>query len=521
MKQLITEIFNIKNGRYRKNDGTEIPIVYIDPETSENTYQYRDKIRNEFGAVWMKNIKTWAWFASDPSVYDKKVKPCLEFLISVEKNENNEKRDVIAIIDKLLAELNGGNIESTDSLASDKFDIEGVKTKLESFKRELVSIMSDEEFKEKLMPIIKFRNAQGHEFSLINAILAYIQDPKATMVKSRGNWLENFNRTVVDDAPAIVQFVPYGGIALSEEEKEQRKTEFLNRVGKSTTKELTPGEKDKLRVLLKPKGYKGFKLLPNFYDVRFTKQVDGKEDVVGHAHNGELPWFDDSGEVTETTEMYCDAVIEIAQERGIKVGYVDDMGGARGVSKSGAIDVLKDAPKNAGLFNTLTHEYAHELLHQRYIKAHDANPHGYGQFFIGTSEGRAAVEQQAELCAWIVLRNFGFDMPTNINYVGLWGMDEEKAPRVFDTVARAATQIIKDISVKTSTMQESVTRVIFEMTGLDVAKLIGCEDIYLRNDEDSENFDDEKRTAFTESFNKIFNNLTTTRNCNLRQPFRL
>lgn len=35
MAELLTEIFNLKNGKIRKTDGTEVPVTYIDPSSSE------------------------------------------------------------------------------------------------------------------------------------------------------------------------------------------------------------------------------------------------------------------------------------------------------------------------------------------------------------------------------------------------------------------------------------------------------------------------------------------------------
>lgn len=445
MKQLINEIFNLKNGTYKKKDGEVVPIVYIDPETSESTYQYRNEIK-KFNALWIKPLNTWGWYTkNDPNYYKKYIQPCLEYLTNVEQNPNNEVRNVIAIIDKLINEINGSNVGSDEATVeySGAFNPNEVKNRLESFKRDLMSVMSDEEFKQKMLPIIKFRNAQGHQYSFTNAILVFIQDPKATMVKSKSNWAK-VNRMIKTGAKPIALWVPYGGVPLSKDEKDVITRRFLNQRGVSSKNELTPGDKEELSVRLKPKGT-GFKLVPSFYDVRFTVQMEGKDNLIGSNDTSELPWYDDSGEETSETVKYCDAIISIIKDRSIKVDYVDDIGGARGVSKSGAIDVLKNTPKNSGLFNTLVHEYGHELLHQKYVVKNDTNPDGYGQYFIGTKQGRAVVEQQAELCAWIVLRNFGFDMPTNINYVGLWGMDEKNAPMVFDTVANVATAIIKDI----------------------------------------------------------------------------
>lgn len=47
---------------------------------------------------------------------------------------------------------------------------------------------------------------------------------------------------------------------------------------------------------------------------------------------------------------------------------------------------------------------------------------------------------------------------------------------------------------------------ITEMTGLDVAKLVGCEDVYLRNKQPSEE-DMNAKQAFQESFKNIFNKI--------------
>lgn len=50
-KKMLYEIFDIKSGKMKKKDGTTTDIIYIDPKTSENTYQYKDKIKNDFGAL--------------------------------------------------------------------------------------------------------------------------------------------------------------------------------------------------------------------------------------------------------------------------------------------------------------------------------------------------------------------------------------------------------------------------------------------------------------------------------------
>lgn len=501
MKSLLNEVFNIKNGWMRKKDGNKIRIAYIDPSSSESTYEHKDKLKNDFGANWIGTLKTWGWFLGDNPewVYQNKIKPCLEYLVSVEKgSESNEKRNVIAILDELLKDLQNATMPSESEIGVKSMTKEEIQNKVLSFKEDLMNIMSDEEFKAKLMPIIKFRNAQGHKFSFRNTILILVQDPEATMVKSRTNW-RAVNRDVVPNAKPICLWVPKGSKVLSSDEKRIITRQFCDKCGVTDVKELSPGEKEQLKVLLSRNEATSFDLMPNFFDYRFTVQMEGKEDLVGNPKN-DLPWFDDSGEETPESAALCDALIEVIQDVGVKVNYVNDLGGARGVSMSGTIEVLAGVPKNSGLFNTLAHEFSHELLHQKYL--HNKNEE-LKDYFIGTKQGRAVVEQQAELSAWIVLRNFGFDNETNINYVGMWGMNEKNAAQVFDTVASVAEEIIRRLSQKmTSNVVEAYDRLNEgHIDGFTLAKMLGFGELYQKSKAM------EEKDGITEDFKNFLNRI--------------
>ena len=123
------------------------------------------------------------------------------------------------------------------------------------------------------------------------------------------------------------------------------------------------------------------------------------------------------------------------------------MGGALGVSKSGQIDVIKNSPNVKHTLNTLIHEFAHEILHQKYLKLQ--NDKDWAEHFIGTTQGRHSVEQQAEITAWGVMKFFGIASNTNINYAVMWGMEDKKvAVSVFDEVARVISKLINLITDK-------------------------------------------------------------------------
>jgi hypothetical protein len=174
-------------------------------------------------------------------------------------------------------------------------------------------------------------------------------------------------------------------------------------------------------------------------------------------------------------------------------------GGARGVSKGGVIDILSSAPKNIGTCNTLIHEFSHEIFHHENLK--NMNPKSWEKFYIGRNGGRNIVEQQAELCSWIVMRYLGYDMKTNINYLGNWGINEENAAEVFDQVANAADTIMGLISKNyNKTLNESMS--LGQLTGLDVAKMIGpkIEQLYLKSKEKKE----QQMVAEKDEINNLF-----------------
>ena len=488
---LLNETFSYNIGTIKTKNGTNMRVAYIDAHRSQDTYSIRKQIQAH-GAKWNPQAKWWYWILGNnpEEVINTQVKPCIEELTKIEDMGGEPKRNVEDVINKLISKVKSANIPGKVANMSSKDEI---LDNLENFKRDLVKITSDEEFKRMMEPIIKFRNAQGASFSLYNSILIYIQDPEATLVKSKKNW-EAVNRTVKKGAKAIWLWYPVGEQVYSKEEKIKITKDFLKEKRVKNVKELTPGDKERLKKLLNSVEKQNFDLGPFWYDYRFTEQMPDTEDLVGNP-NHDIKWFDDSGEETPELEMKINSILEVIEDDGITLSFVDDLGGARGVSKSGTIDILKNQPKNAGMLNTIIHEYAHEILHQRYLQSKNEE---MKEYFVGTKEGRHKVEQQAELCAWIVMRNYGYDMQTNINYVGIWGLNQDNAVKVFDSVSKVATLIIQKLNEKEEnnmTMAES-KKYLKENhipSGYEIAQMVGCGDIYkksamkqrMSNDEDN------------------------------------
>ena len=107
MRKLINEVFNYKTGYYTTNKGIKRLIAYIDASNSENTYKYKDKLKNEFGAMYSPKIGrkgAWVWWLNgpdDPKI-DEVIKPAIEFLTSVEQpsEKGGKMRDFLNIIDR-------------------------------------------------------------------------------------------------------------------------------------------------------------------------------------------------------------------------------------------------------------------------------------------------------------------------------------------------------------------------------------------------------------------------------------
>lgn len=508
---IINEVFDLKSGKFKRNDGQVVSIIYINPETSESTYQYKD-ILEKYGAFRNKETKpeAWSWVLGDnpEETYTTKIKPCIEELVSFEKVQNGKRREITSVLDELSNMLQTIEFAPDVSIPDNEKNLtqEQILEKVSSLKTQLINAVSDEEFKKLIEPIMKFKEGLGHEYSFLNTILIMVQDPKATVVKSMSNWLK-LNRAVLAKSKEhpICLIGPSGDKNLSKEDIAKIKTAYLRSINK-TEKQLNPTEREELQIMTNNKSGNKFKILPYFHDIRNTVQIRGKEVLM--PDKPETPnWHDTETPEDEKSNEIYEAVSDMIISSGIDFKIVDDLGGAMGVSKSGAIDIVKSDKKSPGLVNTLIHEFSHELLHQKFLKNRDKELSNY---FVGTSEGRAKVEQQAELSAWIVLKSFGYDLKTNINYIGLWGLKEKDASTVFDSVANVASFIIKGIRVRIyKEVKEdfNLLEKINEISGLDVAKIIGAEDIYMKSKEINDNGLEENTSEMLEEFHIILKKL--------------
>lgn len=459
--------------KWQKKDGSgEYSVAYIDRSFSSELYPYSSILKKN-KANFNQDYKVWFWFIGETedkqrNAYNAFIKPTIKTLTQQEPDENG----IISVIDKAIDIVSKNPVKTSEEDRNVSFDDPSkITAKLESFKKELVNAMSEESFKSKIEPIIRFRKAMGRGYSLLNTILIMIQDPNARMVKSRTNWL-GVNRTVKANARAILMWTP-DSIKYPVEKQKEIKRNFLNKLNKKDESELTVAERETLNILYYHSSG-SFTLRPNFFDISQTEQISGKEEIVSDKQDN-LDWYEE-GREDEAVKIIYDSLIDFAQKNNIKVDTTSDIGGARGVSRSGSIEILSNSGKDVGLTKTLAHELSHELLHQAYLSKTNETMKSY---FIGTSEGRGVVEQQAEVSAWIVMKNFGFDMPLSLNYIAIWGADEKNVTRVFDQVAKVATLLISHVESNMKSLKtESEGDEASSITGFEIAKMLGVDDLY-------------------------------------------
>jgi hypothetical protein len=494
-KQNLNEAFVVS----KRTDERGNLVAYIDPNKPENreTFKYKN-IFSKYGAKWSPAGKYWFWYIGKTKdqwqkVYKSFIEPALKEVHKLEgAPEEESQASMVASLEAVISDIESQPTSNTDDELMTPEKKTQLVDRLAKFKETIINLDSDEEFKETMRIITNFRNSQGHQYSLFNTFMIWVQNPKATFVMSEIRW-NKYNRTVNPEAkkdkkiwivsPSKSAMIPY-----SKEEKEQITNKYIRDLGKKSYNDLSIGEKDKLGVALRGKfGGNRFDYTAA-YDIADTTQMEGKEDLTGdYQKNREIKWYEDNAISDEVKPVY-NALMEFASEKGIKIDLVDPekMGGARGVSKSGEIGILKNEGNDVGLTKTLAHEISHELLHQKYLS--DKNPE-MKQFFVGQSEGRDLVEQQAELSAWMVMASFGFDLKTtSLNYVAIWGADKNAMIKVFDTVTNVVNYLIDYINAHigqgtqsvnpTGLTEEAVATHAEHITPMDIANVLGVTSEY-------------------------------------------
>lgn len=129
---------------------------------------------------------------------------------------------------------------------------------------------------------------------------------------------------------------------------------------------------------------------------------------------------------------YLDRLKQLVTERGITLAYSDQLDGAHGVSQGGRI-VLRTGMTPAEEFEVLSHETAHEALHQD----DPANP-----------ASKTVRETEAEAVAYVVCQAIGLDTGTACSdYIQIWQGNRDTLAASLERIQRTAATIIEGIQV--------------------------------------------------------------------------
>jgi hypothetical protein len=129
--------------------------------------------------------------------------------------------------------------------------------------------------------------------------------------------------------------------------------------------------------------------------------------------------------------VYLERLERYVSGRGIKLERTGALIAAEGMSTGGTI-LLKQSLSPADQLSVLTHEFAHELLHQRDQDA---------------ATDRKTKETEAEAVAYVVCQGVGLDMNTaSCDYIQLHQGDRKTLMQSLERIQRTASQILEVIT---------------------------------------------------------------------------
>jgi hypothetical protein len=374
IKTFLTEKLVLK-----KRPGPEGKTIFIassdltDAKAAGNeTFSNKDFIKT-LGFKWNALERRWETAPLDETQANDFVKDTIKKFNEFNKEEASAETSV--------GEFSGENLE-------DRF-----KKFVELLKSGIINVKNSKEYREYVEFQKRFRN-----YSFNNQILIFLQRKNATKVGGKNMWYRQFGRKIKTGEKAILIYAPI--------------------MVKNKDEEVSVGEDPASGVLQR---ITRFRLVPVF-DISQTEPIPGKEKEMPE----EIQWYDDTP-LDERMRVIFDAVKQYASENNIKIDIKseDELGGARGVSKGGTIELISEN------LSTLIHEVAHEMLHW---KDREKVPE------------RKIRELQAEGVANFVLSEYGIPAEHTEKYLAIWQIDPEHINNNFNVIKDTAKTLIEYIN---------------------------------------------------------------------------
>lgn len=453
---LLLETLNLANANLKTKNGKGFSIIYVDPKTSTDNIYDKKELLKKYGMEYLpynRYIKyvrgvphAWGWLIWDgqeSQIYPLVRKFAEEIGAQETPPENGKAREIEAVLSTI--EQIKPLIMQAGASSSD-VDSDGIIGKAEELKKRLAQGIGSKETMDALNELVKFRmemkRHMGHPLSLMNTILVWLQKPNATDVRSRGEW-KDMGYTPKEGATPIILSMPARFKSFYGAKYDEIVRAFLEKEKVKLISDLTPSQKRRLdRETKYPDPKSGFK---GYIAFDISDMVAGPNAEQFPTNN--FKWYDADSEATSKEERLIKAVIEFGESLGIKYEYKDinALGGARGYASAKGDVAIADDKRNKGLLSTVIHETGHQIMHWEVVKT--KNPRLVKFYFGGTNRGNQIVEQEAELCAWIVLSAFGYrENQEHFNYLANWGMNVENCNNVFDQVFKVAEYVYDGVT---------------------------------------------------------------------------
>ena len=460
-KKLVREYYQLATNQnvLKTKNGKGFKLVYIDPNAStDNTFNNKELMK-KYGMEYLpynryiRNIQgipqAWGWIVWDGS--EQETYPLIKkFAEEIGGQETPPEGGNNRNIDEVLASIEQlkDAIMKAEASSNGRINGSGIIANAEEFKKKLAQGVGSKETMDALAELARFRvemsKHRGHQLSMLNTILIFLQKRNARDVRSRGEWRE-MGYTPKPNAVPIILAMPASFKKLFGAQYDEVVRRFLEKEGVRSISELTPSQKRRLdRETKYPDPSGGFKEYVA-YDISDLIKGEGAEEFP----ENNFKWYDADSDETQKERTLINACIAFGKSIGVKeynfVGS-DKLGGARGsASNQGIVDIIDDK-KNHGLLSTVIHETAHQIMHWEVV--HTTNPN-LKKFYRGGSalRGTDIIEQEAELCAWIVLSGFGYEnQQEHFNYLANWGMNVNNCASVFDSIMKVADFMYEGIT---------------------------------------------------------------------------
>ena len=323
-KNLLREYYELAaNELLKTKNGKGFKLVYVDPNLStDNTFNNKELMK-KYGMEYLpynryiRNVKgvpqSWGWIIWDGS--EQEVYPLIKkFAEEIGSQETPPEGGNNRTIEQVLASIEQLKDIIMQAQASDQVRIDGngIIANAEEFKKKLAQGVGSRETMEALAELTRFRiemsKHRGHQLSLLNTILIFLQKGNATDVRSKGEWRE-MGYTPKPDATPIVLAMPASFKKLFGAQYDEVVRRFLEKEGVKAISELTPSQKRRLdRETKYPDPQGGFKEYIA-YDISDLIKGEGAEEFP----ENNFKWYDADSDETNKERILINACIEFGK----------------------------------------------------------------------------------------------------------------------------------------------------------------------------------------------------------------